>query len=224
MPSNLQSYFENRLTKSKVPPSKKSVFITISRQTGCNGTGIAIDLVKALKAQGVTWTFMNKEVLEEAAHKLRIDPSKIQYVFENKKKSHVDEVLSALSSKYYKSDKTVRKTITEVIRHYAIDGNIIVVGRAGVATTSDLQGGLHIRFTAPYEWRLNALKKRSEFKNEDVAAFIKKHDVKKRMLIEDFCGKDLSEIQFDLSFNCAAFTRQQIISMIIDAMKWKKMI
>ncbi len=224
MAYNLQSYFEMRFKGTKVAPMKKNAFITFSRQTGCNGTGIAIDLVKALKAEGHTWTFMNKEVLEAAANKLRVDPSRIKYVFENRKKTHVDEVLSALSSKYYKSDKKVRKTISEVIRHYAAQGNIIIIGRAGVATTSDLKGGLHIRFTAPYEWRLSALKKRSEFKDEDVAAFIKKHDAKKRMLIEDFCGKDLHEIQFDLMMNCAAFTRQQIVAMIIEAMKWKNMI
>lgn len=224
MAYNLQSYFEMRFTGTQTAPIKKSKFITFSRETGCNGTGIAVDLVKALKAEGHSWTFMNKEVLEEAANKLRVDPSRIKYVFENRKKTHVDEVLSALSSKYYKSDKKVRKTITEVIRHYAAQGNIIIVGRAGVATTSDLQGGLHIRFTAPYEWRLNALRKRNEFKNEDVAAFIKKHDVKKRMLIEDFCGKELHQVQFDLMLNCAAFTRQEIIAMMIEAMKCKNMI
>ena len=225
MAYNLQSYFEKRLTGTKpAPPTKKSVFITFSRQTGCNGSGMAVDLVKALKAEGHKWTFMNKEVLEDTANKLKIHPSKIKYVFDNKKKTHVDDVLSAFSSKYYKSDKKVRKTITEVIRYYAIEGNIIVVGRAGVATTADIPGGLHIRFTAPYEWRLNALKKRSEFKDENVAAFIKKHDIKKRMLIEDFYGKDIQEIQFDLTINCAAFTRQQIIALIIEAMKWKNMI
>ena len=223
MAYNLQSYFEMRFSGTRPAPIKKNAFLTLSRQTGCNGTGIAIDMVKALKTEGHKWSFMNKEVLEEAANKLRVDPSKIQYVFENKKKTHMDEVIAALSSKYYRSDKKVRKTITEVIRYYANQGNIIIVGRAGVATTSDLPGGLHLRFTAPYEWRLNALKRRAEFKDEDIAAFIKKHDAKKKMLIEDYYGKDLSEIQFDLTINCAAFTRPQIISMIVNAMKWKKL-
>lgn len=225
MPYSLQSYFEKRfILEKEAKPTKKTAFITFSRQTGCNGNGIAMDLVKALKAEGHKWTFMNKEVLEDAANKLKIDPSKIQYVFENRKKTHVDDVLSALSSKYYKSDKIVRKTITEVIRHYAIEGNIIIVGRAGIATTSDLPGGLHIRFTAPYEWRFGALKKRSEFKDVDVAAFIKRHDLKKTKLIEDFYGKNFNEIQFDLMINCAAFTRPQIISLIIESMKMKNLI
>ncbi len=163
-------------------------------------------------------------MLENAANKLRLNPSKINYIFEAGKKTHVDEVLAAFSSRYYKNDKMVRKTITEVIRHYASEGNIIIVGRAGVATTRDMPGGLHLRFTAPYEWRFNSLKKRKEFQDKDLKSFIRMHDIKKRKLIESFCGKDLSDIQFDLTLNCATFTRQQIISFIINAMKMKNLI
>ena len=227
MPNDLLTYFEKRFADTPQPPKKKSVFVTISRQTGCNATGIAIDLVKALKAEGAKWNYINKEILENAANKLRLNPSKINYVFEADRKTHVDEVLAAFSSRYYKNDKVVRKTITGVIRHYAGEGNMIIVGRAGVATTADMPGGLHLRFTAPYEWRFNSLKKRKEFQkfsDRELAEFIKAHDTKKRKLIESFCHKDLSEIQFDLTFNCAAFTRQQIISLIVEAMKMKKMI
>lgn len=224
MPYDLLSYFDQRFEKKVKRKTGAGPFITISRQTGCNGTGIAMDIVKALKHEGKSWKFINKEVLEESATKLKIDPSKVRYVFETKKKSHVDDVLSALSSRYYKSDKVVRKTITEVLQHYAEKGDVILVGRAGIATTRDISNGFHIRFTAPYEWRLKNLKKRKAFENMDVAAFIKEHDLKKRKLIEDFCGKKISDIHFDLTFNCETFTRQQIIKMIIDTMKMKKMI
>ncbi len=224
MPYDLLTYFEKRLADTKPVKKQKTAFITISRQTGCNATGIVIDLVKALKAEGAKWSYINKEILENAANKLRLNPSRINYIFEAAKKTHVDEIVAAFSSRYYKNDKVVRKTITEVIRHYAAEGNIIIVGRAGVATTSDMPGGLHLRFTAPYEWRLNSLKKRKEFQNKDLAAFIRMHDMKKRKLIESFYGNDLSEIQFDLTLNCAAFTRNQIISLITSAMKMKNLI
>ena len=118
----------------------------------------------------------------------------------------------------------VRKTITEVSRHYAQEGHMIIVGRAGVATTHDLSSGLHIRLLAPYEWRLNALKKRKAFEHTDVETFIRSHDRKKRKLIEDFGGKKLNEIQFDLSFNCATFSKPQMVKIIVEAMELKKMI
>ncbi len=224
MADTLSTYFDYRFKK---PPSRKyeeGPFITISRQTGCNGTGIAKDIAKALKSYGQPWSFINKEVLEESAKKLKIDPSKIKYVFETKKRTHFDDVISALSSRYYKSDKIVRKTITEVLRHYAKAGHVILIGRAGIATTSDIRNGLHIRFTAPYEWRVNNLKKRKAFGDKNVPAFIIDHDLKKRKLIEDFCGKDISDIHFDLTFNCETFTRQQIIDLVIETMKMRKLL
>lgn len=224
MPDKLLTYFDYRFERPPFRKSEQGPFITISRQTGCNGTGIAKDIAKVLKSYGQSWNFLNKEVLEESAKKLKIDPSKIKYVFETKKKTHFDDVISALSSRYYKSDKIVRKTITEVLRHYAKAGNVILVGRAGIATTRDIKGGLHIRFTAPYEWRVNNLKKRKAFENKDVEKFIKEHDLKKRQLVEDFCGKDISDIHFDLTLNTETFNRQQIIDMIIEAMKMRKLL
>ena len=101
---------------------------------------------------------------------------------------------------------------------------MIIVGRAGIATTRELPGGLHIRLTAPYEWRMNALKRRKAFDQTDVAAFIKKHDTKKRKLIEHFCGKKISDIHFDLTFNCETFSKHQIVEMVMEAMELKKMI
>lgn len=187
MPANLLSYFNQRIKKEKLKSLKAGPFITISRQTGCNGTGVAIDLVKALKAKNRSWKFINKEVLEESANQLKLNPSQIKYVFESRKMTHADEVLAAFSNKYYKSDKIVRKTITDVLQHYAKMGNVIIVGRAGVATTKDTTGGLHLRLIAPFDWRVNELKNRKEFEHTGVAAFVKKHDFKKEKLIEDFC-------------------------------------
>ncbi len=224
MTNTLLQYFNQRFEKKIIAKSKLGPFITISRQTGCNGTGIAIDLVKALKARNKVWRFINKDILEKSANKLGIDKSKIHYVFKSQKKSHIDDVLSALSSKYYKSDRIVRKTITEVLQYFAKTGNVIIVGRAGVATTASIKNGLHLRLTAPYEWRLNSLKRRKGFENMNVAAFIKKHDLKKTKLIEDFCEKKISDIHFDLTINCAAFTRQQIISIILKTLEMKNLI
>ena len=224
MPYDLLTYFEKRFAQSKEEKTGTVPFITISRQTGCNGNDLAIQIIKNLRLRNARWKYINKEVLEESAKKLRLEESQVKYVFDTTEKSHVDEILFALSHKYYKSDLMVRKTITEVIRHFAQEGNMIIVGRAGVATTKDLPGGLHIRLTAPYEWRVNALKRRKAFENKDVAAFIREHDSKKRKLIEHFGGKKISEIQFDLTFNCETFSRSQIVQLIVEAMSLKKMI
>lgn len=224
MPKDLRTYFEKRISNSKFEKTGAGPFITISRQTGCNGNELAFQLIKALKHIKSNWQYINKEVLEESARKLKLNESQIKYVFDTQEKSHVDDILSALSHRYYKSDRVVRKTINQVLQHYAYQGNMIIVGRAGIATTQELSGGLHIRLIAPYAWRASALKRRKAFENKDVASFITTHDDKKRKLIENFCGKKIGDIEFDLTFNCETFSRADIVQMITEAMYMKKMI
>ena len=72
MPHKLLTYFDNRFERPPLKKYEQGPFITISRQTGCNGTGIAKDIATALKAYGQKWSFINKEVLEESARKLKM--------------------------------------------------------------------------------------------------------------------------------------------------------
>ncbi|NOX87359.1 MAG: cytidylate kinase-like family protein [Chlorobi bacterium] len=226
MPYDLMTYFDQRFSKATKKPVIKEPgpFITISRETGCNATAIAQELIKTLKQYGKTWQYVNKEILEESARELNLKESKIEHIFDSRARTHLDEILDALSSRYYKNDKMVRKTISEVLRHFAREGNIIIVGRASVSTTRDIDNGLHIRLVAPYEWRVNSLKKRKAFENTDVEAFIKEHDEKKKRLIEQFCGKKFHEVYFDLTINRETFNTRQIIAMIVEAMKLKNLL
>ena len=226
MTYDLMTYFDQRFSKATKKPVKKEPgpFVTISRETGCNATAIAQDLAKALSQYGKKWQYVNKEILEESAHKLNLDEIKVEHIFEDEARTHLDEILGALSNRYYKNDKTVRKTISQVLRHFAIQGNMVIVGRAGVSTTRDIPNGLNVRLVAPYEWRVNSLKKRKAFDHVNVEKFIKEHDEKKKRLIEQFCGKKFHEVYFDLILNRETFTSQQIIAIIIEAMKVKKMI
>ncbi len=224
MPYDLLTYFEKRFNRPEKQTKGSVPFITISRETGCGANELALQIIRALKRRGIEWKYINKEVLEESAKKLKLEESKIEYVFNTEEKTHIDEILFALSNKHYKSDRMVRKTISGVLRHFALEGNMIIVGRAGVATTSDLPGGLHIRLTAPFAWRVNAMKKRKTTAGRDVAAYVRKQDDHKRKLIEVFSGKKIEDVQLDLSFNCARFSKVQIASLVVAAMAFRKMI
>jgi len=118
MPDIFLKYFEDRLSKTTKGTKSNAGFITISRQTGCNGNSIAAKLATQLSRQN-KWKFINKEVLDESAKKLSLKKSKISHLFNAEHLSHADEILSAFSSRYYKSDRKLKKTVSDVIRHYA---------------------------------------------------------------------------------------------------------
>lgn len=219
----LLKYFDKRLDKSKTREQTKTGFITISRQTGCNGNSIAAKLASELSKKQ-KWKFINKEILESSASKLNIKDSKVRHLFSADNLSHANEIISAFSQRYYKSDRKLKNTIVEVIRNFAEDGNIIIVGRAAVGITANMQNGLHIRLEAPHEWRLNSLKERKVFERLDIEKFIAEHDKKKASMIKRFCNKNINDIPFHLSINCAHFTQEQIVRIIYMAAAMKGII
>ncbi|MBI9037528.1 MAG: hypothetical protein JEY97_05285 [Bacteroidales bacterium] len=68
----------------------------------------------------------------ESAKELELNPAKIEYVFLSQQKSAIDEFVSAMTKKYFKSDKAIRKTIINVIRSILNDGDVVIVGRGGI--------------------------------------------------------------------------------------------
>jgi cytidylate kinase len=220
----LLEYFEKRLMVSETKRKTNPVFITISRQTACNGNQIAEKLSKRLSNINEAWKYINKEILEESSKKLKLKNSKLNNLFSAEHRSHVDEILSALSNRYYASDRKLKKTVSELIRHYAEEGNTIIVGRAGVGITKGMKGGMHIRLVAPLEWRIKALENRKGFENVDAESFIQENDKQKIKLLERLCGLKSDEIIFDMTLNCEVFEVDQIVDMIIKAVKIRSLI
>ncbi len=221
----LQKYFEKRFSETKPKKPTNLPFITISRETGCGAIEIVKLLIKEFKAKkGEKWRYIDKAVLTDSAEELKLDKSKISYVFEAKTKTHADEILSALSSRYYKSNKVVRKTIKDVIKHYAEEGRVILVGRAGAAITAGMGKGIHIRLIAPVSWRVDSLMKVSHMSLKQTREYIADIDNKRKKLFAFFCNNKDRDMCFDLTINCAGFSRKQIVEIILHALEQKQMI
>ncbi|MCK4638793.1 MAG: cytidylate kinase family protein, partial [Bacteroidales bacterium] len=115
--------------------------ITISREAGCSANKIAEMLVSSINENYYfnsddKWNWINRAIIAESAKELNLPPHKIKYIFDSEKKGIIDDVISALASRYYKSDMQIKKAIFKLIELYAIKGNIIIVGRGGVSLTN----------------------------------------------------------------------------------------
>lgn len=218
----LLKYFDKRFKKTEPGKVKNLPFITISRETGCGAIDIAKLLIKEFKVKGEQWKYIDKDVLIDSAKKLKLDKSKINYVFEAETKTHADEILSALSSRYYKSDRAVRKTIADVVKHFADDGRVVLVGRAGAAITANMKNSTHIRLIAPINWRIDSLMKRRKESRNKTESYILDADKKRKKLVAYFCDKKPGNMCFDLTINCAKFSKKQIVDIIMNAMELKQ--
>ena len=162
MTYDLIHYFNSKFAKlyPSEPPVKQFPFLTISRETGCGANIIAEMMQEALQTKQAKWKVINKEIIDQAASQLKINKHRINDIINAKDRTMANEILDALSTRYYKNDRLLRKSITEIVRHDAQQGNTIIVGCGGVAVTHDLPKGFHVKLFAPVEWRTEMLMQR----------------------------------------------------------------
>lgn len=231
MKVDLLKYMSERLQEDKSGCPDAGPVITISRLYGCPAKKIAKllseELSKKMLAQGKKeqkWNYVTKEILSESARELEMNPDKIRYVFDYKKKGIIDELFSAHSNKYYKSDRKIRNTIARVIRNMACEGNVVIVGRGGVAITRDMPNSLHINLEAPLQWRTLRIAEKFELSFEEAEKSTKEIDKKRKAFREYFEGKNTDYTWFDITFDCMTMSVDEIVSIIIRAVEARHLI
>lgn len=228
---DLVQYLVNRHKESHKPCVEPGPVITISREMGCSGTQVAQMLVNELNYRhhyksGEQWRWVGKEEIQNAAaHALNLPPDEISYVMEAKKKTMMDDILHSFSSKYYKSDRTIRKTVKDVIRSIACSGRVVILGRGGVAITRDIPRSLHINLEAPLEWRTLRVSERMGIDDmKEAETFVLNIDKQREEFRDYFGGKNTDYTRFDVSFNSMTLTTREIVDIIIKTMEIRKFI
>ena len=231
-PNILMKYMEQRFKKNVVDGKKKikesGPVITISRETGCPAKRIAKHLTLILNKKRVKkdhhWKCISKEILKEAAKELDLEPSKIKYVFDFEQRSTWDEILHSLTTKYYKSDRKIRKTISDVIRTIATTGYVIIIGRGSVAITHDIPKSIHINLEAPLEWRAEMLCEKMHVKIEEAKKYALETDKKREQFRNSFYGKNTDYTRFDITFNCMKLSDEEIVNSIVKILEMRGLI
>jgi len=229
-----QKYMEKRL-KPETHNEKKVItpigpVVTISRVYGCPAKKLAGMLSSALNQiefQRHTrdrWSWIGKEIMEQSAQELHLKPELIREIANTHEKGLIDDILLSFTNKYYPGDLKVKKTIGEVIKEFAHKGKVIIVGRGGVSLLRDVKKSLHIKLTAPLEWRVNDVSRRYMITLEEAEKRIKDIDQKRDHLREFFAGRNIDDTAFDVIFNYYTCTEHEMIDCIIKMMEKRDMI
>jgi cytidylate kinase len=230
MTNVLLKYLEDRYKyhidkKENVSPGP---VITISREFGCPANLCASDLADMLsKIDGKDkdpWRVISKEILERAAQELGLTPEKIEFVFKFEKRSAVDEILEALSSKYYKSERKIKNTIREVIRTIGEQGRVIIVGRAGSTILRDIPNSLHIKLIAPLDYRVEGVSRRHEITHSEAKKLTEEMDKKRAKLRNEFAGRKIDDNDYDLIFNSKILKANEVVEIITKAAVLRKIV
>jgi cytidylate kinase len=218
----LLKYMQDRYEKVEFGP-----VITISREFGCPAKYIAKKLAEELSKiknadnQLHNWKWISKEILEESAKELNLHPSKIENILNTSERGAFYDLLNFLSSKYYVDDKKIRNKYAQIIRSFAEQGNVVVVGRASGIITRDINKSLQIRLQAPLDWRAEGYSQRHNMIFEDAKKHAIKMDEKRSVFRKYFEGEIPEDDIYDITFNCQDLSIDEIVQIIIMAIKVK---
>ena len=230
MAIDLKKYLTEQYEKTIDEGQKAGPVITISRQYGCAAKDFAQKLADRLnefkqdKKGTKPWTWINKEIFENTAKALNLKESRILHVFEGEKKGVVESIILSSSEKYYASDTKIKKKIIEIVRSFAEQGHMIIIGLGSVAITRDIKRSLHIRLQAPFEWRVEQTAKRRSKKNDEMAKYAASIDKKRDKLRDSFLSKEDPAEMFDITFNVMTMKQDEILDSIVYFMKSRKLI
>lgn len=231
MENLLLKYFEARI-KNQHDNKDPGPVITLSREYGCPSkvlAGILVEKIKSIELEKSSnpchWRWISRELMEEAAKDLKIDPKHINHIFDYQERTIIDDILASTKKDgSYKPDHTIKKSIGKVIRSIGERGHVVIVGRAGVAINRDIKKSLHIRLMAPLEWRIDSVMKMGNLSREKAIAEITEKDANRKRFLEYYLGQKFQIQIFDAVYNCAYMTLEEIAESIILSARQRKMI
>jgi cytidylate kinase len=230
MKIDLSKYLTQRYQDSLAKQDFEGPVVTIAREYGCPSQKLAarlaekLNLINSSLSKKIKWRWINKEILYESAKILKLHPSDIEYVFNFEKKNFFDDILSSQSSKYYKSDRKIRNTIASVIRNLASEGNVIIVGRGGVAITREVERSLHVNLEAPIEWRALRLSEKFCMSEKETRKLATEIDKKRKEFRNYFHGVGTDYTRFDVRYNCMTLSIDDITHSIISLLQARKFV
>lgn len=198
--------------------------ITISRDYGCFATEIAQRVSELILQQSKKkWRFITKEILEESAKELNVNTHEIAHMFGADEKSFLGDLIVSFSKKKYTSDSTIKKAISSVVNNYASRGNSIIVGRAGCIIAKDIKKSLHVKITAPFEYRVNATQERYKITTIEAELKVATTDEKRKRFMS-FFKADIPENElFHIVLNKSMLTNEEIAEAIVSLAKQKEL-
>jgi len=199
---------------------KERIVITISRDTGCEGTTLAENLVGLLNLSArqskskATWKYVSREILEQSAEKLNLHPDKVTWLLDVQDKNMLEEMLLGLSSQNYPSDLKIKNTLKSVIKSIAEQGNVVILGRGGVAIIGHTPKTLHVKLTAPLDWRVRQVQNQENLSAEKAKQWIEQSDHDREALKTFYMGRKITYGDYDLVFNMSTLSEEEIAKAI----------
>ncbi len=213
-------YMSQRLENEQGQTGEPGPVITISREYGCYASRIGKLITEKINnhikndRKSRPWQIISKEVLEDAARKLDIDPKKIAHIFGAAEKRFMHDLVDSFSAKKYASDANIKRMIKLVVTSYAEMGNVVIIGRAGCIFARHIERSAHFKLAAPYEWRVQRIMERFSIEPPKARKNVDENDERRKNFMAFFKGNKPDCELFDMVFNRSTMTEEEIVETI----------
>lgn len=218
--SYLRDHLDDIASKKEPGP-----YVTISRQWGCDGVGLGQTIVSKLNERDPEqrWKLYQKDLLKQLAE----DTGLTEEILEKErvsKPSLLKDFLRGLKKSGIPDGYEIRNKITMMVRTIAFEGHAVILGQGGTAATGDLANGLSVRVEAPKDWRIARICRREDLEKHAAITKIEEIEKQRDLLRQIYQRQNLREPAFNLVFDNAMFTNEQIAELVLQAMEAKKLI
>ena len=191
-----ESYIERHFGLKGKDTSKSSPkpAITIARQEGANGLGVASDLAEYMQkhvSSHDVWTVFSQRLVAQVLEDHHLDKGAAGFIKEGHKSVVTDAVEELLG--LHPSDRTFVRRANATILRLAQTGNVILVGRGGNIITSKLQTVFHVYLVGSFEKRVERAEKILNLDRKEAIKYIKKKDEARRRYLKDNFDKDIDD-------------------------------
>jgi len=227
MNNTLMAYLNKRLhpNESRYPEanSQPGPVICISREVGCGAVNIAHLLASELDKQSQVkkWKVLSKEILQQSALELNMDPYKLRKYLNEGERNLFDDILSAFNEKRHKSDRMINQTLIDLISSFTSEGYCIIVGRAGHIITRNIEKSLLVKLTADLDWRVKQIMEKNQLNIRQAIEFIEKTEQERLNFRNRFVRNNEAPDVFDLTINLSRMTISSTVKIIQSAAQIK---
>jgi cytidylate kinase len=138
-----------------------------------------------------------------------------------KSRTSVEDIVQSLLNPDYVDDVKYITELTKVILAYAIQGNVVIVGR-GANFLTPFAKGLHVNITAPYDIRVRRAMEYEGFTKKKAESVIAKVEKERKEFVKQYFRRDPSKINsYDITLSTAHYTVEQARDLIITAFRLK---
>ncbi|HVU24905.1 MAG TPA: cytidylate kinase family protein [Opitutus sp.] len=212
-----EAYLNIHLSRSGPGHFSRSAgpFVTVSRESGSGSAAFARALAARLEREAPgesPWVVFDRNLVEAMLQSRQLSPRIAEFLPEDRI-SEIDASIGELIGLHPNLWNLVQRT-NDMIRELARGGHAVIVGRGANFATTGAANGVHVRLTAPADFRAARVARELNVTAAAAAAHNAHTDAARRAYVRSVFEADVTEpSSYDLLINMATVPLDHAVEM-----------